>query len=335
MADIPITSLAQNSLPLWDPATVHRRLDEQLCVPANDLFNRPKKAFRARLVELGYQMAGGTIDDSSRKSLAVAAEAIEQLHAGTLIIDDIQDGSSERRSSQTIHERYGVARAICVGNWLYFSPLRLLSRINLHWTQERLIHSAYVEALEKGHYGQSLDVSTDLTELHPEELKSICFACMDLKTGSLTALALKIGAIIATDQQNIIEPIGEFGRQLGFALQCFDDVGNCCKQRAGTKYLEDLQLKKPGFVWAIIHDLYPKETLREFRETLDCLPEQNPINSWMETHNFHQRFFDQANKYLIAAENSGISCLSRNDHFECELSNQIKEICHEVRTAYL
>jgi hypothetical protein len=56
---------------------------------------------------------------------------VESLHAGSLIVDDIEDDSDLRRDAATLHRIYGVPVALNAGNWLYFWPQVLLSRIPL------------------------------------------------------------------------------------------------------------------------------------------------------------------------------------------------------------
>lgn len=64
-----------------------------------DILGRGGKRIRGSLVMLGYEMSGG----SNRAMIVQAARAIEMLHAYILIIDDIQDQSTLRRSGPTAH----------------------------------------------------------------------------------------------------------------------------------------------------------------------------------------------------------------------------------------
>src|SRR6478735_7945408 len=56
--------------------------------PLGEASRRPGKEFRGRLVEIAWALAGGR--GSAPRELSAAVEA---LHLGSLIVDDIEDGS--------------------------------------------------------------------------------------------------------------------------------------------------------------------------------------------------------------------------------------------------
>ena len=47
----------------------------------------------------------------------------EIVHNGSLMIDDIEDGSEMRRGMACSYKKYGVDIAINSGNFMYFNPL--------------------------------------------------------------------------------------------------------------------------------------------------------------------------------------------------------------------
>ena len=51
---------------------------------------------------------------------------MELTHAGSLIIDDIEDGARTRRGGPAAHLEFGVDLAVNAGNLVYFLPTRLL-----------------------------------------------------------------------------------------------------------------------------------------------------------------------------------------------------------------
>ena len=52
----------------------------------------------------------------------------EIIHAGSMIVDDIEDDSSERRGAPAVHRLHGLPLALNAGNWMYFAPFRLVER---------------------------------------------------------------------------------------------------------------------------------------------------------------------------------------------------------------
>jgi geranylgeranyl pyrophosphate synthase len=221
---------------LWDAALVG---------PLTDFLGRPGKEFRARLVHLGWQLSG--------RSNAPPAELpliIEALHSGSLIVDDIEDESNQRRGAPALHCRYGLPRALNAGNFLYFWALELLSRLGLPPITELALHRAFSRTLLACHQGQALDLSVDVTQLEQSEVLPTVSAVTRLKTGKLCELAAQMGALAAGASQSKAQAIAHFGRELGVGLQMLDDLGGIVSERRAHKGHEDLRHRRPTWPWA-------------------------------------------------------------------------------------
>ncbi len=253
---------------------VSRALERVLVAPARDLASRPSKQFRARLLHLAHRIAarGREPDGRAAAQLARCSEAIELLHAGSLIVDDIQDGSAVRRGAPSLHERYGLAPALCTGNWLYFWPLRLLSELGLEPAAEAQAYRIYHEAVERAHYGQALDLSVKVDALAQDELPAVCRAVLELKTGAITALAMALGALIAGADAAGLAEMQAFGRVFGCALQQLDDLGNLNGQVDPGKRFEDVLQRKPTGVWGFAARAMTPERFARFRAEALALP---------------------------------------------------------------
>lgn len=59
----------------------------------------------------------------------VAAAAVEMVHAGSLLHDDVMDGGAVRRGAPTFWQRFGASGAILAGDLLYCEALTLLSEL--------------------------------------------------------------------------------------------------------------------------------------------------------------------------------------------------------------
>jgi hypothetical protein len=55
----------------------------------------------------------------------------ELIHVGSLIVDDIQDGSDLRRGGPTVHKAYGVPLAINAGSSAYFTVFHFLDALDV------------------------------------------------------------------------------------------------------------------------------------------------------------------------------------------------------------
>jgi len=221
---------------LWDAA---------LLGPLLDFLGRPGKEFRARLVRLGWQLSGRNHAPPAELPLI-----IEALHSGSLIVDDIEDDSNERRGAPALHCRYGLPRALNAGNFLYFWALELLSRLGLPPITELALHRAFSRTLLACHQGQALDLSIDVTELEQSEVLPAVSAVTQLKTGMLCELAAYMGAVSAGASQSKAQAIAQFGRELGIGLQMLDDLGGINSERRAHKGHEDLRHRRPTWPWA-------------------------------------------------------------------------------------
>lgn len=227
-------------------ASVPWRLwSKALYEPLRDFLARPGKAMRGDFAFAIYRLAGGK--NALPPELALSIEA---LHAGSLVIDDIEDDSEERRGLPALHRIYGMPAALNGGSWMYFWALDLLERVPMAADARAASHRAVTRALRECHYGQALDLSTRLEDLAAEEVLPAAQAISELKTGGLVALAAALGAIAAGATPEIVDAATRFGRDVGVALQMLDDLSSVTNDRRRHKGHEDLVQGKPTWPWA-------------------------------------------------------------------------------------
>jgi geranylgeranyl pyrophosphate synthase len=220
--------------------------NDALLEPLRDFLQRPSKRFRAQLVELGYRLGGGR-DGGHPIELPLI---IECLHAGSLIIDDIEDDSTERRGAPALHYQYGLARALNAGNWLYFWPQVLLSQLPLGERARLNAHERLALCLMHCHEGQALDLSVRVDELNQSDVPTVVRAITRLKTGGLLGLATAFGAIAAGAALERVEAIAALGRELGVGLQMLDDLSGVLNATRRHKALEDLAHGRATWIWS-------------------------------------------------------------------------------------
>lgn len=220
--------------------------EQALLGPLRNFLARPAKGFRARLVELGYQLGGGS-PGTHPPELPLL---VESLHAGSLIVDDIEDDSDVRRDAATLHRLYGIPVALNAGNWLYFWPQVVLSRLPLTDDARLRAHERVAQCLMRGHQGQALDLTVRIDDLPQAEVPAIVDAIARLKTGSLFGLATALGAIAAGATPERLDAIDRFGRSVGVGLQMLDDLSGVISPARRHKALEDLQHGRATWVWA-------------------------------------------------------------------------------------
>ena len=147
-------------------------LDQTLFSPTNLFLSNKGKNFRGTLIEIGFEFIRGlTLDD--KNNCSILSSALEVVHAGSLIIDDIQDNSKLRRGRPSLHETLGTPLAINAGNWLYFKTYEILKTLKISNEQKLALYEAFNETILTAHYGQALDLGTDLCSLKQDQIRSI------------------------------------------------------------------------------------------------------------------------------------------------------------------
>jgi geranylgeranyl diphosphate synthase, type I len=198
-----------------------------------------------RLRPLLGLLAYASIAGDHARALPGAA-AVELGHNFSLVHDDIEDGDVERRHRPTLWRRYGVPQAINTGDTLFS-----LSRIALHRLSDLGFTDAKVLRLMRLYdetclalcEGQYIDIATSETS----ELMSVdgYFDMIGRKTAALIAASIEAGALLATDDDDVIARYRGFGWALGIAFQLNDDLlGIWGAEQATGKHASDVAHKK-------------------------------------------------------------------------------------------
>ena len=250
--------------PLAGHAPVPARLwDAALRDLLRDFLARPGKGVRAQLVEAGWRAAG-------RPAAALPAElplVVELLHAGSLIVDDVQDGAELRRGAPASHHLFGAPLAINAGGWLYFFPFALLRRLPVAPAVRLALHERTSLTLLQCHQGQALDLATRVTDVAPHEIGAVVDAVTRHKTASLLRLAIALGAVAGGAPRRTVRALERFAERVGVALQMYDDLSGLIRPDLAHKADEDLAGACPTWPWAWLaerdgHDAYRALTAR-------------------------------------------------------------------------
>jgi geranylgeranyl pyrophosphate synthase len=250
----PLSCDAAKDVPshVWDMA---------LGSPLREFLNRPGKEFRGELSKIFFRLVNDQLPVPEHLPMIV-----EALHAGSLIVDDIQDASVERRGKASLHRMYGVPLALNAGNWLYFWATDLLASLPLaereRTTAQRLLNRCLLDC----HYGQALDLSQRVSSLKREELPAIVRATTELKSGSLLALAAGLGALAGGASDEVVVACHRFGRDMGTALQMLDDLSGILSPRKLSKAEEDLRNDSPTWLWAWLATSQSPDQFARFRK---------------------------------------------------------------------
>jgi geranylgeranyl diphosphate synthase type I len=163
------------------------------------------------------------------------AAAVELGHNFSLIHDDIEDADIERRHRPTLWSLHGIPQAINTGDAVF-----VLSRIALHRLTELGFSDAKVLRLMRLYdetclalcEGQYIDI---WTSGHDDPMTvELYFDMIGRKTAALISAAIEAGALLATDDEDVIGRYRAFGWALGLAFQLNDDLLGIWGEEATT-----------------------------------------------------------------------------------------------------
>jgi geranylgeranyl diphosphate synthase type I len=178
------------------------------------------KRLRPLLGLLAYQSIAG----EHQRALPGAA-AVEMGHNFSLVHDDIQDNSPERRHRPALWTLTGVAQAINTGDTLFtLSRLALHRLLDLGFSPRTVLDlmRLYDETCLALCEGQFLDIAASQGEA-PMSVEGY-LDMIGRKTAALIAGSVQAGAMLATDDARVIEAYRSFGWALGMAFQINDDL---------------------------------------------------------------------------------------------------------------
>lgn len=144
------------------------------------------------------------------------AAALEYFHTATLLHDDVVDGSTLRRGSETANEIWGSKASILVGDYLFthsvqwFVDARNWAILELFSTISHQISRGEIKQLNFRH---NVDVSL-----------ADYFDIIRSKTALLFSAAAELGAHLAECSPDVCKALGNYGLHVGNAFQMIDDA---------------------------------------------------------------------------------------------------------------
>ncbi len=281
-----------------DCHTLNPVLNDTLFAPVKDFLERPRKEIRGELVKLGFLWGGKTPGLNDLENCRYATSLIEILHAGSLIVDDIEDNSVLRRGAPTLHLKYGLPIALNAGNWLYFWATELLEYMQVPDVIKLRLYQSVQKNLVRAHFGQAIDVGLEIDKAPQEAIPQLCKKSLELKSGSLMSLALSLGAILGDCDEESQSALNSFGFKFGMFLQMCDDLGNLKLNRNNPKNLEDLMLKRPTWIWWTVAEKFTPAIFREFSAAVDLLPDTRSLEKCLSTYPICETAKKESRKFM-------------------------------------
>ncbi|MGO1435705.1 MAG: polyprenyl synthetase family protein [Canibacter sp.] len=178
--------------------------------PARYLAEAGGKRVRPLLTILVSELGNGPTEKVKQ-----VAQAIELTHLASLYHDDVMDEASLRRGVDAAHVVWGNSVAILAGDLLFSRASTLVSGIG---EEAILLQARTFERLCLGQLHETVGVpdGEDPIEHYLRVLAD--------KTGALIACAARMGILVSDAPREYLEPVTQYGEEIGLAFQLIDDV---------------------------------------------------------------------------------------------------------------
>tara|TARA_B100001769_G_C22051383_1_gene565148 strand:+ start:277 stop:1251 length:975 start_codon:yes stop_codon:yes gene_type:complete len=252
------------------------------------------KRIRPIMVILAYELAGGQDLDE----IMPFAMSNEFIHTASLVHDDINDESLTRRGHETIHAKYGQAKAIIAGDWLFSQGFGLGGRYDKDVVDVMAHYCSRLASAEFTQIDHILDMATS-----PEDYLDIVSG----KTAGPFAAGCKGAGLIANSDAKSCEKLFEFGMQIGIAFQLVDDL---------LDIRGDERMGKPRG-----SDIYEGKMTLPIIHALTILHGNQRTRFAEILHNFEDSLFDEFISLLNFGESLNYTEILIQNHLERAMQN--------------
>ena len=186
--------------------------------------------------------------DTDIEKILNPACAVELLHAGSLMLDDLpsMDNASVRRGKKTSHTKFGESTTILASAALWVKSFELISNTNHDRSSEILAQATNLVGPEGIILGQYYDLEAKNSTYGIDELVHH----YELKTAALFRLAAKFASVLGGADKLQEDLLDEYARCLGIAFQIKDDIIDATQtsENSGKDAHQDNKNNKQNFV---------------------------------------------------------------------------------------
>ncbi|WEU39757.1 MAG: polyprenyl synthetase family protein [Candidatus Odinarchaeum yellowstonii] len=203
-----------------------------------------------------------------------AAVAVELIHLGSLIHDDIVDRDSMRRGRAAFHILYGYEMAILGADFILSMILDITTLY-----EDRRIAKALALATSRMCEGQIEEILAykKREKLSFEEYVNIVYK----KTASLFEASASIGAILGGAEEEEVKSLSDFGKMIGLAYQIRDDLTDLASSKINNLLMF---LNETEHIQAISNSY-----ILEAKNNLEKLKDSGARNLLLELANYVDR----------------------------------------------
>ena len=217
---------------------------------AREWLGRAGKRWRPFLTVYTFQALRKDTDSPLPNDIKKIAVAVECFHKASLIHDDIEDQDALRYGEKTLHEEYGTAVALNVGDLLIGEGYRLIgaSKVSAEQKEQMLLVASQGQRELCRGQGAELCWARTPMPLTQHQVLDI----FRKKTAPAFEVALRFGALYAgTEQHEEVENVLKtYSEALGIAYQIRDDLSDI----GANGKTNDLAGLRPSLLLAIAHE---------------------------------------------------------------------------------
>ncbi len=271
------------------------RQPPELYEPVKYVLNLGGKRIRPVVTLMSCDLFEGSIEEGLWPAIG-----LEIFHNFTLLHDDIMDQAKIRRGHPTVHEKWNANNAILSGDLMQVIANQHMTCVGDDILREvlTLYNQTAIHVCE----GQQLDMEfekRDDTSLN-DYLRMI-----QLKTATLLATALKLGAIIGRASENNKKHMHQFGVNLGIAFQIQDDLLDTFgeSEQFGKTIGGDIRAGKKTYLILKAQEKANKAQKAQLKNLLenaemDVQEKVNQVKSLLDTLNIPETTQNERDRYF-------------------------------------
>jgi geranylgeranyl diphosphate synthase type II len=236
------------------------------------------KRLRPILALAAYDYCGGD-RAGAHESVYPAMAALEMVHTYSLIHDDLpcMDDDDLRRGRPTCHKQFNEAIATLAGDALHVVAFELVARTgSIEVVRELACSSGTAGMLG----GQIADIEAEERQVSRSEIERI----HRLKTAALIRGSIRIGAILAGADRNLLDRLSVYGEKIGLAFQIIDDILDVEGDQAllGKQVGSDIRNGKATYPGVVGMNEARRDAARLIGEALGCFkPAEENMLTWL------------------------------------------------------
>ena len=226
------------------------------------------------------------------------AAALEMIHTGSLVHDDILDGARFRRKLETINVKWDSHRAVLIGDILITRALKLICQCD----DIDVFREFSVRCLEtvEGELFQTDSIGN--FELTVDDYRRIVGG----KTAALLECATRLGGRLAGARDAYLDAFARFGRNIGIAFQIVDDILDLVgsEEATGKTLGSDLSNKKETLPVIYYLESCGEKEARAFLERVErgiAPEEREEIAALLKESGAVTKAMDEANRLIDEA----------------------------------